>query len=107
VTLPRDVADEVRTNIRAAQKAGKLDKRWRVTVRVVPPVMATDIVVTVVNTPDEFLFETVGGQRRYTSQARALAGQVRALMGPAVVWAAEDRAVRFANLYFQDGYGAP
>jgi len=24
-----------------------------------------------------------------------------------VEWAAEDRSVRFANLYFQEGYGAP
>lgn len=107
MTPPRGAANAVSAAIRSAQQSGKLDKRWRVTVRVVPPVMPTDIVVTVVNTPDEFLFETVGGQRRYTSAARVLAGQVRALMGPAVAWAQEDRAVRFANLYFQDGYGAP
>lgn len=107
MTLPRVVADTVRAAIKAAQRSGNLDQRWQVTVRVVPPVMSTDIVVTVVNTTDEFLFETVGGQRRYTGQARALAGQVRALMGPAVAWAQEDRSVRFANLYFQDGYGAP
>jgi hypothetical protein len=107
VTLPRSVADAVRASIKAAQQSGKLDKRWQVTVRVVPPVMSTDIVVTVVNTTDEFLFETVDGRRRYTGQARVLAGQVRALMVPAVAWAQEDRDTRFANLYFQDGYGAP
>lgn len=107
MTLPRDIANAVNASIRAAQRSGKLNKRWQVTVRVVPPVMPTDIVVTVVNTPDEFLFETVDGQRRYTKAARVLAGQVRALMGPAVAWAQEDRDTRFANLYFQDGYGAP
>lgn len=107
MTLPKVAADAVRSAIKTAQQSGNLDQRWQVTVRVVPPVMSTDIVVTVVNTTDEFLFEIVDGQRRYTGQARALAGQVRALMGPAVEWAAEDRSVRFANLYFQEGYGAP
>lgn len=107
MSLPKVAADAVRSAVKAAQQSGNLDQRWQVTVRVVPPVMSTDIVVTVVNTTDEFLFETVDGHRRYTGKARALAGQVRALMGPAVAWAAEDRATRFANLYFQDGYGAP
>lgn len=107
MTLPKVAADAVRSAIKTAQQSGKLDQQWQITVRAVPPVMSTDIVVTVVNTTDEFLFETVGGQRRYTGQARVLAGQVRALMGPAVAWASEDREVRFANLYFQDGYGAP
>lgn len=97
----KDVAAEVRINIKTAQKSGTLDPKWKIRVRTQLASLSAEVAVYIQGdaVTDGFLF----GKRypRFTDEALALAKQVRELMAPANEW--QDGHYSFVFLYWRDG----
>jgi hypothetical protein len=107
---PKTIAAQVRANIKAAQKNGTLDPKWEISVRTDRASLCSSVDVWIrgEELTNEWLIRPEEERRAHgvwTAQAVELAGQVRALMVPALEW--EDGYMRFASLYFRDGLCAP
>lgn len=107
---PKEYAAEIRAAIKAAQRSGDLDRKWKISVRTEQASMCSVVAVYIGgdHVTDEFLFRPEDERRAHgwcTAQARALSDQVRTYMTPAEQWA--DGRMHFLSLYFRDGLMAP
>jgi hypothetical protein len=107
---PKDIAAQVRANIKAAQKAGDLDPSLKIRVRTGLASMCSEVNVHIQGEQltNEYLLRPEEERREHgcwTPEALKLAAQVRGLMAPALEW--EDGRMKFACLYFRDGLVAP
>jgi hypothetical protein len=107
---PKTITARVRAAIKAAQKAGTLDPQWVISARTDTASMYADVIVTVRNASDEFLFipgtEDRCRSQRWSEAAVALAMQLRDLMDPiADGWV--DNEMHFTTLNLKPGVCAP
>jgi hypothetical protein len=106
---PKEYAAEIRNSIKAAQKSGELDPKWKISVRTELASMCAEIAVSITNARDHIeLFvedeDTLPGGR-WSDEAFDLAKQVRKYMAPAEDW--HDGRMHFLFLYFGGGLLAP
>jgi hypothetical protein len=107
---PKTIAAQVRANVKAAQKAGRLPKDVTIRVRTELASMCAEVAVKIQGDKltNDFLLRPEAERADHgcwTAEATALAGQVRECMGPALAW--HDGRMHFAFLYFRDGLMAP
>lgn len=102
-------AAEIRKNIKAAQRSGELDPKWKISVRTELDSLCAEVVVRVENARNQLELFTKDDDRltgyHYSDEAIELVGQIRRYMAPAAEW--HDGRRRFLFLYLSGGLLAP